>query len=64
MLEAGDAAPDFTLPDQDGEELSLFSLRGETVVLYFIPAPTRRAVLPRPAAYAIVMPTTRPPARG
>ena len=37
MLEAGDAAPDFTLPDQGGEELTLSSLRGETVVLYFYP---------------------------
>ena len=37
MLEAGEMAPDFTLPDQDGEELSLSSLRGETVVLYFYP---------------------------
>ncbi len=37
MLEAGDAAPDFTLPDQDGEELKLSSLRGETIVLYFYP---------------------------
>lgn len=37
MLEAGDAAPDFTLPDQDGEELRLSSLRGRTVVLYFYP---------------------------
>jgi peroxiredoxin Q/BCP len=37
MLEAGEAAPDFTLPDQDGEELTLTSLRGETVVLYFYP---------------------------
>jgi peroxiredoxin Q/BCP len=37
MLEAGEAAPDFTLPDQDGEELTLSSLRGETVVLYFYP---------------------------
>lgn len=37
MLEAGDAAPDFTLPDQDGKELKLSSLRGETVVLYFYP---------------------------
>jgi peroxiredoxin Q/BCP len=37
LLEAGDAAPDFTLPDQDGEELKLSSLRGETVVLYFYP---------------------------
>ncbi|MGC1851024.1 MAG: redoxin domain-containing protein [Solirubrobacterales bacterium] len=37
MLEAGDAAPDFTLPDQDGAELALSDLRGETVVLYFYP---------------------------
>jgi peroxiredoxin Q/BCP len=37
VLEAGDVAPDFTLPDQDGEELTLSSLRGRTVVLYFYP---------------------------
>jgi peroxiredoxin Q/BCP len=37
MLEAGDAAPDFALPDQDGNELKLSGLRGETVVLYFYP---------------------------
>lgn len=37
MLEAGAAAPDFTLPDQDGEEISLSSLLGETIVLYFYP---------------------------
>jgi thioredoxin-dependent peroxiredoxin len=37
MLEAGQAAPDFTLPDQKDEELTLSSLRGETVVLYFYP---------------------------
>jgi peroxiredoxin Q/BCP len=37
MLEAGQAAPDFTLPDQSGEELALSDLRGETVVLYFYP---------------------------
>jgi thioredoxin-dependent peroxiredoxin len=37
MLEAGAAAPDFTLPDQDGNEVSLAGLRGETVVLYFYP---------------------------
>ena len=37
MLEAGQAAPDFTLPDQDGEELTLSELRGQTVVLYFYP---------------------------
>ena len=37
MLEAGDSAPDFTLPDQNGEPLTLSGLRGQTVVLYFYP---------------------------
>jgi thioredoxin-dependent peroxiredoxin len=37
MLAEGDQAPDFTLPDQDGEELTLSALRGQPVVLYFYP---------------------------
>jgi peroxiredoxin Q/BCP len=37
MLETGDTAPDFTLPDQNGDALTLSDLRGETVVLYFYP---------------------------
>ena len=37
MLEAGDNAPDFTVPDQDGEPVTLSDLRGQTVVLYFYP---------------------------
>jgi peroxiredoxin Q/BCP len=37
MPEAGESAPDFTLLDQDGSEVSLSGLRGETVVLYFYP---------------------------
>lgn len=37
MLEAGASAPDFTLPDQQGDEVSLSDLSGETVVLYFYP---------------------------
>ena len=36
-LQIGDAAPDFTLPDQNGESVSLASLRGQKVVLYFYP---------------------------
>jgi peroxiredoxin Q/BCP len=37
MLEAGQQAPEFTLPDQHGREVSLADLRGQTVVLYFYP---------------------------
>jgi peroxiredoxin Q/BCP len=37
MLEAGAQAPDFTLPNQDGEDVSLADFRGRTVVLYFYP---------------------------
>ncbi len=37
MLAEGDAAPDFSLPDQEGNEVTLSALRGETVVLYFYP---------------------------
>lgn len=36
-LELGDTAPDFTLPTDTGAELSLKSLRGKKVVLYFYP---------------------------
>jgi len=37
VIDAGDEAPDFTLPDQNGEPVSLSQLRGRTVVLYFYP---------------------------
>jgi peroxiredoxin Q/BCP len=37
MLSEGDTAPDFTLRDQNGDELTLSELRGETVVVYFYP---------------------------
>ena len=37
MLETGSKAPDFTLPDQDGETVSLSSLAGTTVVFSFYP---------------------------
>ena len=35
--EVGDEAPDFTLPDQHGNPVSLSGLRGKSVVLYFYP---------------------------
>ena len=37
MIESGEQAPDFTLPDQDGESVTLADLRGRAVVLYFYP---------------------------
>ena len=37
MIETGQAAPDFTLPDQDGSDVSLGDFAGRTVVLYFYP---------------------------
>ena len=37
MIEPGEKAPDFTLPDQDGNDVSLSDYAGRTVVLYFYP---------------------------
>ena len=37
FLEAGTIAPDFTLPDQNGNPVRLSSFKGKKVVLYFYP---------------------------
>ena len=37
MLEIGTRAPEFTLPDQNGEMRSLSDYRGQKVILYFYP---------------------------
>jgi thioredoxin-dependent peroxiredoxin len=37
MLTTGDPAPPFTLRDQDGEAVSLESLRGSWVLLWWYP---------------------------
>src|SRR3954464_7144859 len=37
MIETGQPAPDFELPDQDGNAVKLSDLRGGKVVLYFYP---------------------------
>ena len=41
MIEIGQPAPDFTLPDQNGEPVTLFVLRGSPVVVYFYPKADR-----------------------
>jgi peroxiredoxin Q/BCP len=37
VIEQGDEAPDFELPDQDGRSVKLSDYRGQRVVLYFYP---------------------------
>ncbi|QLQ11218.1 MAG: thioredoxin-dependent thiol peroxidase [Nocardioidaceae bacterium] len=37
-LNPGDTAPDFTLPDDRGNEVTLSALRGKKVIVYFYPA--------------------------
>jgi thioredoxin-dependent peroxiredoxin len=37
VIEPGDQAPDFELPDQDGDPVKLSDLRGQPVVVYFYP---------------------------
>ena len=38
-ISIGDAAPDFTLKDQDGNEVSLGDLKGRKSLIVFIPFP-------------------------
>ena len=37
MISAGEQAPDFTLPDQGGQEVSLSDFKGQRVLLVFYP---------------------------
>jgi peroxiredoxin Q/BCP len=37
MIQQGDTAPDFTLPSDDGSQVTLTDFRGKRVVLYFYP---------------------------
>ncbi len=36
-MDVNDKAPDFSLPDENGEKVSLRDLKGKNVVLYFFP---------------------------
>ena len=36
-MQVNDKAPDFTLPDENGQPVRLSDLRGKNVVLYFFP---------------------------
>jgi cytochrome oxidase Cu insertion factor (SCO1/SenC/PrrC family) len=37
VIERGEQAPDFELPDQDGREFKLSNFRGTPVVVFFYP---------------------------
>ncbi len=37
MIDKGDEAPDFELPDQDGRAVKLADFHGQRVVLFFYP---------------------------
>ncbi|STI84499.1 thioredoxin-dependent thiol peroxidase [Escherichia coli] len=48
-LKAGDIAPKFSLPDQDGEQVNLTDFQGQRVLVYFYPKAMTPAVPYRPA---------------
>jgi peroxiredoxin len=56
MIEPGTPAPDFTLPDQDGNEVSLGDFRGRRVVLVFYPADFSPVCTEQLNVYQEVMP--------
>ena len=56
MIEPGSSAPDFSLPDQDGNRVSLSDMRGETVVLVFYPADFSRVCTDQLSVYQEVLP--------
>lgn len=51
MLEVGTKAPDFTLLDQDGNEISLSDFRGQKVALYFYPKDSTPGCTKQACAY-------------
>ena len=49
MLEIGTNAPEFTLPDKDGNPVSLSDFGEKKVVLYFYPPPEQHSTLYPPS---------------
>lgn len=54
MLESGMKAPDFTLPDKDGNSVSLSDFLGKKVVLYFYPKDNTPGCTRQACAFAAV----------
>ena len=56
MIEPGSPAPDFTLPDQDGNRVSLGDFRGRTVVRVFYPSDFSPVCTDQLSVYQEVLP--------
>jgi peroxiredoxin len=56
MIEPGSPAPDFSLPDQDGNRVSLSDFSGQTVVLAFYPADFSPVCTDQLSVYQEVLP--------
>lgn len=56
MLETGTKAPDFTLPDQNGENHSLSDYRGKKVILYFYPKDNTSGCTKQACGYSALLP--------
>lgn len=56
MLEVGTKAPEFTLPDQNGEMHSLADYRGKKVILYFYPKDNTSGCTKQACGYTALVP--------
>ena len=56
IIQPGTPAPDFQIPDQNGETASLSSFRGQKVVLYFYPRDNTPGCSREAAAYRDALP--------
>ena len=59
MLQIGTKAPDFTLPDQDGEMRSLSDYLGQKVILYFYPKDMTSGCTKQACAFGELYPQIR-----
>ena len=55
MLKTGDKAPEFTLSDQNGRQVSLSDFKGKRVVLYFYPKDSTPGCTRQACAYGMGM---------
>ena len=59
MLETGTKAPDFTLPDQNGNSVSLSDFKGHKVILYFYPKDNTSGCTKQACGFAELYPQFR-----